>query len=48
LFHTFYSQCHINGVEQDLQLARMALAQAVQTTIRHALGILGISAPEKM
>jgi len=48
LFHTFYSQCHINGVDQDLQLARMALIMAVQTTIRHALGILGISAPEKM
>jgi len=48
LFHTFYSQCHINGVEQDLQQARMALVLAVQTTIRHALGILGISAPEKM
>ena len=48
LFHTFYSQCHINGVDQDLQQARMALALAVQTIIRHALGILGISAPEKM
>jgi len=48
LFHTFYSQCHINGVDHDLQLARMALVKAVQTTIRHALGILGISAPEKM
>lgn len=47
-FHTFYNQCRINGVDQDLQLARMALVQAVQTTIRHALGILGISAPEKM
>lgn len=48
LFHTFYNQCRINGVDEDLQLARMALVQAVQTTIRHALGILGISAPEKM
>ncbi len=47
-FHTFYNQCRIKGVEQDLQLARMALAKAVQTTIRHALGILGISTPEKM
>lgn len=47
-FHTFYSQCRINGVDQDLQLARMALVRAVQTTIRHALGILGISAPERM
>ncbi|MBP2626548.1 MAG: Arginyl-tRNA synthetase [Firmicutes bacterium] len=48
LFHTFYNQCRINGVDEDLQLARMALIKAVQTTIRHALGILGISAPEKM
>lgn len=47
-FHTFYNQCRIKGVEEDLQLARMGLALAVQTTIRHALGILGISVPEKM
>ena len=48
LFHTFYSQCHINGVDHDLQQARMALAAAVQSTIRHALGVLGINAPDKM
>ena len=47
-FHTFYNQCRIKGVDRDLQLARMGLALAVQTTIRHALSILGISAPEKM
>ena len=47
-FHTFYNQCRITGVDHDLQLARMALVRAVQTTIRHALGILGISATEKM
>lgn len=48
LFHTFYNQCRINGVDPELQLSRMALVKAVQTTIRHALGILGISAPETM
>ena len=48
LFHSFYNHCHINGVDPDLQQARMALVKAVQTTIRHALTILGISAPEKM
>lgn len=48
LFHTFYNQCRINGVDEDLQKGRMALVKAVQTTILHALGILGISAPEKM
>jgi len=47
-FHTFYNQCRIKGVDRDLQLARMGLALAVQTTIRHAFNILGISAPEKM
>lgn len=47
-FHTFYNQCRINGVDKDLQIGRMALVKAVQTTIAHALGILGISAPEKM
>jgi len=48
MFHTFYSQCRINGVEPDVQLARMALVKAVQTTIHHALGILGVSAPDIM
>lgn len=47
-FHTFYNQCRINGVDEELQKGRMALVKAVQTTIGHALGILGISAPEKM
>lgn len=47
-FHTFYNQCRINGVDPELQLARMALVKAVQTTIGHALGVLGISAPDKM
>jgi len=48
LFHSFYNHCRINDVDSDLQQARMALVKAVQTTIRHALTILGISAPEKM
>lgn len=48
LFHTFYNQCRIIGVEPELQTARLALVGAVQRTIRHALAILGVSAPEKM
>lgn len=47
-FHSFYNQCRIMGVETDLAMARLALVGAVQTMIQHALGILGISAPEKM
>ncbi len=48
LFHTFYNQCRIIGVEPELQAARLALVGAVQSTIRHSLAVLGVSAPEKM
>ena len=48
LFHSFYNQCRILGVETELQQSRIALVKAVGHTIRHALGILGVSAPERM
>ena len=48
LFHTFYNQCRIVGVEKELSEARLALVTAVQQTIRHALTMLGVSAPDKM
>ena len=48
LFHSFYNQCRILGVDKDVQQARIELIKAVGHTIRHALGILGVSAPERM
>lgn len=48
LFHTAYNQCRILGVNEDLQQARLALVISVGHVIRHALGILGVSAPEQM
>ena len=48
LFHSFYNQCRILGVDKEVQQARIALVKAVGHTIRHALGILGVSAPERM
>lgn len=48
LFHGFYNQCRIIGVEPELQQARLALVTAMQITVRQALGILGVEAPEKM
>ncbi len=48
LFHTFYNQCRILGVDSDLQQARLQLVQTVKNNLRHALGILGVSAPEQM
>lgn len=48
LFHSFYNQCRILGVEPEAQQARLLLVIAVRRTLRHALAILGISAPERM
>ena len=48
LFHSFYAKCRIMGIEPELAGARLALVGKAQQVIRHALGILGISAPEKM
>ena len=47
-FHSFYNQCRILGVEDKLAEARLALVTVTAQAIRHALGILGISAPERM
>lgn len=47
-FHSFYNQCRILGVDPEKQQARIALVKAVGHTVRHALGILGVSAPERM
>ena len=48
LFHAFYNQCRIIGAEPEAQTARLGLVTAVRQTLRHGLGILGVSAPERM
>ena len=48
LFHSFYNQCRILGVEPEVQQARLLLVIAVSHVLKHALNILGISAPERM
>lgn len=48
VFHSFYNQCRILGVEPKLAEARLALVQPVAHVLRHALGIVGVSAPESM
>ena len=47
-FHSFYNQCRILGVDEKLAEARLALVKATAHVIRHALGIVGVSAPECM
>lgn len=48
LFHSFYNQCRIIGVDKDLQQARLVLIKSVRNVLKNALGLLGISAPEQM
>lgn len=48
MFHSFYKQGRIMGVDSDLQQARLGLITAIADVLRNGLGILGISAPEKM
>lgn len=48
LFHSFYTRCRIIGVDAPLAASRLALSGRAAGVIRHALGILGVSAPEKM
>jgi arginyl-tRNA synthetase len=48
LFHPFYKRHRVLTEDAELTRARLALCEAVRIVIRHALSILGISAPDKM
>ncbi len=47
-FTGFYHHCRILGEENDLVAARVALSGATAQILRNGLGILGITAPERM
>ena len=47
-FHRFYTVCRIKGAEEDVQAARLLLADCVRRVISLSLGIIGVHAPEKM
>ncbi len=48
-FHAFYRDCQVLGAEgEGVQDSRLALCLAAKRTIAAALGLLGISAPERM
>ncbi|HEV7614654.1 MAG TPA: arginine--tRNA ligase [Solirubrobacterales bacterium] len=48
-FHAFYRDCQVVGAEGDgVERSRLALCLATKRTIAAALGLLGISAPERM
>jgi arginyl-tRNA synthetase len=48
-FHAFYRDCKVVGAEgEGVEASRLALCLAAERTIAGALGLLGISAPERM
>jgi arginyl-tRNA synthetase len=48
-FHAFYRDCQVIDAEgEGVQRSRLALCLATKRTIASALGLLGISAPERM
>ena len=47
-FHTFYNADRVLVDEENIRLARLALLLATKQVIANGLGILGVSAPEKM
>jgi len=48
-FHAFYRDCQVVGVEgEGVEAARLGLCLLTKRTIARTLGLLGISAPERM
>ena len=48
LVHTWYHKHHVLGESESVMQARLALARSAQLTLATGLGLLGISAPERM
>jgi arginyl-tRNA synthetase len=48
LFHSYYNQNRILSEDTELTEARLAMADAIRLVIQNAMGLLGVSAPEKM
>jgi arginyl-tRNA synthetase len=48
LFHSFYNSCRVLTDDKALREARLLLVDAARITLRNVLGLLGVSAPERM
>jgi arginyl-tRNA synthetase len=48
VFHKFYDACRIKGEEESVLQSRLTLCHAVKITLKNALDLLKVEAPEKM
>jgi arginyl-tRNA synthetase len=46
--HRFYKNCRVVTEDQPLTAARLLLSRAARTTLANALGLMGVSAPDRM
>ncbi len=47
-FHLFYTHCRVLTEDAGLTAARLALVEATRTVLQRILGLLGVSAPDRM
>lgn len=47
-FHAFYNSQRMLGVDEPVMKARLLLTEATRITLKNVLGLLGVTAPEKM
>ena len=47
-FHSFYNSNRVIGEDKELMKSRLALMVAIKITLKNALNILAVSAPERM
>ncbi len=47
-FHSFYNSNRVIGDDKELMNSRLGLMEAVRITLKNALDILAVSAPERM
>jgi len=47
-FHSFYNSNRVISEDKEMMKARLALMVAIKITLKNALDILGVTAPEKM
>jgi arginyl-tRNA synthetase len=48
LFHKFYEKCRVISADKELTNTRLSLVQCIASVIKNGLGLLGVSAPERM
>jgi arginyl-tRNA synthetase len=47
-FHAFYKQCRVVSEDKELSCARLKLVKATQIILAKTLGLMGMSAPDRM